>query len=194
MANNFVADFSSRKVRRGRITNARTTESLEFLYNPTSINEKLGATYVSDDIPGGSDPLLTFASGKAKVVTFSLQLCGESSLRRRGKQITNDALRGFDPKVTPYDITGEIEFFKQFCYPTDPNVQQRANGGPDRLLLSFGRVFQAVPCLLEDLDVDMTEFTPDLDPSRAVLKLTLKRYVTETVYSHQVWGIGERFQ
>jgi len=183
-------DFSAPKVRRGRLTNQRNGEAVPFLYNPTSIKEKLPVNYVEDNIPGASDPLISFASGGAKEISFTLTLCGESSLRRRKGQILN-AARG-DVEILSGDdfsIAGEIDFFRQFAYPTDPKDSQ-ADGAPDRVVLTFGRLYDGVVCTIHNIDLDITEFSPGLDPTKATVALTMKRYVTKSVFSNQIFLRG----
>lgn len=181
-----MIDFTSPKVKRGRFTNYRTHAFVEFLYNPTTIKEKPGVNLSSDDIPGASDPLLRFASGKGRPIAFDVQLCGESSLRRRGSNMINaahneDAVNGDGG----YSIAAEIEFFEQFTYPTDPALG--GTGAPDLVVFTFGRRYRGILCTMEDLDIDVFEFDPDLNPTRANLSVSLKRYVTRTIFSNEIY-------
>lgn len=180
--------FDRPKVARGRLTNYRTGNYVEFLYNPTSISKKQGVNLSEDNLPGSSDPLVHFASGKARSVTFSLQLCGESSLRLRGANLTNaiEADVEEDPTET-LSIAGEIEFYESFTYPVDPELPG-SDGGCDKLVFTFGRTIRHFLCVMEELDVNVTQFTPSLQPYRATLNLTLKRVATETTFADRVFA------
>lgn len=195
-------DYTPPKVQRGGLTNYRTNIGVPFLYNPAAIEEKKGVTWAEDPVPGTSDPLLRFASGKASVISFQLELCGESSIRRRGVQIINYASAqdenyvaselarasadplGDGPQPS-YSVDGEIEFFESFQFPTDP--AEGGSGAPDLAVFTFGRRYPGVLVVVEDVAVNLTEFTPNLLTSRATLGITLKRYVIGSRTSSQYW-------
>lgn len=181
----FVKDrisLAGAKVKRGRLTNARTGTFLEFLYNPTEVSESMGVNMSEDNLPGASDPLIHFASGKVRQISFKLDLCGESSLRFRGVNLINAAKNDVKPPDGTYSIAGEIEFFQSFTFPVNPKFPG-ADGGNDKAVFTLGRLWDGVLVAVVDVNLKVTEFTPDLEPSRATIDLTLKRVVTETVFA-----------
>lgn len=191
------------KVKRGRFTNYRTGVFIEFLYNPDRITDRKGVNLIVDPIPGQSDALVRFASGRENNISFTLKLCGESSLRRRGINFLNGAVaeKPVSVATTTYSIAGEIEWFRSFEHPVDPELPLRAAfstsssrlksddrfGGPDLVVFTFGRLYQGVLCAVESVDVDIHEFSPELDPTKADLSIALKRVVTENRFAHTIY-------
>jgi len=178
-------DFTAPDFEHGRITNARTGEFFQFHLNPAKIKEKIGVNIAKDDIPGASDPLLRFASGAAKVITFDLPLNGEIQIRRRGQPFKNrltDTLR-----QSPYSVDEIVEFFESFNMPVDPE-ELGSDGGNDKVLFTFARRYRGVKCVMGDLGVDQEGWSSWGDLMRATLNIELTRYYTTTVYSNQVWA------
>jgi len=182
------ASFTGRRGARGRITNYRTGTFLEFLYNPTEVTEDFSVTLSEDPLPGASDPIIHFASGKAKAIKFQLQLCGESSLRLRGANLINSARNDTVNPGATYSIAGEIEFFQSFAYPSDRKAPG-SDGGTDKVIFTLGRLWPGILCAQEGLSVKVSEWDPDLNPTRATLDLSYKRVVTETIFSNQVFSV-----
>jgi Contractile injection system tube protein len=174
------------RVKRGRITNKRTANYVEFLYNPTSISDKKGNNWVEDASPNQAHPLIHFASGKVRNITFTLNLCGESRIRRSGATLTNGAFADDDP--TSMSIAGEIEYYQSLEYPVDPKLPG-STGGPDLVLFSFGRRYNALECAME-VGVDESEYDPNLNPTRAALQISLKVVKAAQEYAHDVWFPG----
>lgn len=172
--------------KKGRLTNFRTGDFLEFLYNPTSYKEKAGANHAEDTIPGSSDVLLRWMSGKARTLQFSLSLCGESRLRFSKVNLINQARGDSIDRATRFGVEGEIEFFESFSYPVDP--ADGGDGGCDKVVFTFGRRHQGTLCVLDEIEIEPTEFTPELDISRATVSFSLKRYTTKTTYSNKIFA------
>src|SRR5262249_13192662 len=123
---------------------------LTFLYNPQTVTEKKGSNITEDPIPGFSDPLLRWASGKVRVITFELDLDGESRIRRTGVNLGNAAANEpIDPKGL--SIQGEIEFFRSLEYPVDPSLPG-ADGGVDKVLFYMGSTYPGVLAIVESTD------------------------------------------
>jgi len=182
------------QVARGRVTNARTRNFVEFMLNPSSIKETKGSNFVENPTPGFSDPKQDWASGKVSTIKFDVDLCGETGLRIRRANLTNGAFpdKTLQEAATTYSIAGEIEFFESFMFPVDPELATRGIGGrkvggPDKAIFTFGRRYQGVVCWLE-VDVDISEFTPELDPSRAKLGFVLRRISDTNRFAHTVWS------
>lgn len=197
-----IIDLTAGKVQRGRLTNLRTGEGMSFALNPSTIRLAGGSHIAEDAIPGFSDPLLRWMSGKTKTISFTLFHDGEITLRVKGNQFVNNAKttsEGQPPKTwgagentafvddpQGYSIAGALEFLDSFQYPVDPE-EPGSDGGADRLVLSFGSYLRGVVCVLDTLSHEITEFDPDLNPTKAKSDITLKRYVIENVYAGKIW-------
>lgn len=194
-------DFTGPKVVRGRLTNERTLATLQFGLNPTSIKVTQGANLAEDMIPGSSDPIARWMSGKGTVLSFQIVTDGEINLRTLGLQMGNGSNTvetaprtwGAGPGQVAlatdqfsYDISGTLEFLDQFMNPVDPSLPG-ANGGPDRVVLSFGAYLRRVICVVHDLEHDITEWSPDLAPVKATTTIKLRVYETKSTYAHLVW-------
>lgn len=183
-----VHDFTSDPVVRGRLTNARTGVSLGFLFNPTSIKDAGGAANIAEDaIPGFSDTLVRWLSGKSKPISFVIRLDGTESLRLRGGNLGNAAQRGRPDEAESFSIAGEIAFFESFAFPVDPDLPG-ATGGADNVIFSFGSRYRRVLCAMEVGEIEITDFTPQLDPHRATIPIVLRRIVHEQRWAHDVWA------
>jgi hypothetical protein len=181
-----IGDFTQPNVARGRITNYRTGDFVNFHLNPSAINEKKGVNLVEDSIPGGSQGLLRWASSKTGVITFSLDLDAEISLRKRGRNMINFAEDDTVDDTQRYSVDAECEFFTAFQFPVDPAILGRS-AEPDKALFTFGRAFAGVLCVVESVDIAYREFSPTLCTTKAKVDLTLKRYAVETVFANQVY-------
>lgn len=175
-------------VKRGRITNFRTGNWIEFLLNPASISEKKSANFAEDDLPGGADSLLRWMSGKCNVITVTLQLDGEIGIRRRGQNLVNTA-QGDSPGNVGYSVAAEIEWYEHFLYPVSPE-QPGSKRAPDKVIFSFGRRYKKTLCTVCDFDLQVTEFSPELDPTKATISLTLKRVETVQRFAHQIFSFN----
>lgn len=195
-------DFTAPRVKRGRITNARTSDSMAFALNPSTISVKGGSNVAEDPTPGSSDPLMRWMSGKVRTFSFTLFHDGEINLRVFNAQMSNAAKQvetaprtwgtgnGRQELVddpSGYSVAGALEFLDQFCHPVDPTLP-RSDGGADRVILNFGSYIRNVVCVMDDVQHEITEWDPELNPVRAKSTLTLKRYVTETTYANKIWS------
>lgn len=183
-------DFTIPKVVRGRFTNVRTFESMEFAINPTKIKEKKGANLIEDPLPGQSDPLVRWASGKTSAITIQLELDAEMTYRRFAARHANYASDGEAvPEV--WTVDGEIAFIEQFQFPVgDEDGVGGEAFGPDLIAFTFGPRYPGVVCALDDLDIDIEEWTPDLRPTKAKLNIVLKRQVTTNRFSNTIFRIS----
>lgn len=195
-----MSDFTSVRADRGRLTNARTGDSLVFAINPNTITMKNGSNLAKDSTPGSSHKLIRWMSGKDRSISFTLNLHGEIQLRFGIKLNNgNDPAPGGQPKANgsrneivedpaSYSIDSYVKFLESLTYPIDPEDQPGLGGtGCDIVLFSFGPSIRAVPCVVEDITTKLTEFDPQLNPVQATVDISLERYVTETVFSHEIW-------
>lgn len=178
-------DFSPNKVSRASITNFRTADKMEFSLNPSSVKETKGDPWAIDGIPGTSDPKLAFGSGKVSTIKFSLNVDAEVTLRRRGVPFGNGASVSRPMSQKSYSVAGEIAFLESFTFPAD--TAEGGNGAPDTLIFRMGSRYPGIVCLMATCDIDITQFTPQLEPARAKLDITLYRYVFENRVSSVIW-------
>lgn len=188
-----TGDFTQPRVARGRITNYRTGDYVNFHLNPSTISEKKGVNLVEDSIPGGSQGLLRWASSKTGVITFSLDLDAEISMRKRGRNMINFAEDDTVDDTNRYSVDAECEFFASFQFPVDPTILGRS-AEPDKVIFTFGRAFAGVLCVVESVDITYREFSPTLCTTKAKVDLTLKRYAIETIFANQVYDYAGSVQ
>lgn len=177
-------------ITKGRLTNIRTGVFVAFLYNPASIKKSRGINLHSDPLPMTSDPLIRWMSGGDTNVSFTIELCGESSLRFRGANIVNS--RESDVEEDPgstLGVDGELEWLESFTYPVDPSLPG-SKGGADLLVFSYGRAFRHYTCAMAGFEVTYKQFTPDGRTMRASVGLQLRKVETRTVFSDEIYSAG----
>ncbi len=182
-----MADFTAPNVVRGKLANLRTGNFLTFVYNPRTLQDRKGNNYSEEYTPGHSDPIFRWASGKARELSFTLELCGVSRILRSGVNLGNGAASN-DIDPLGFSIQGELEFFQSFEQPTDPRLPG-SDGGPDRVVFTMGPMYAGRVCILSDLLVNTLEWDPDIRPVRAVVQFSLKQVnFGESQYANTVWS------
>lgn len=177
-------DFTAKKHVQGRITNYRTAHTLEFMLNPEKIIYGKSANQSDDSMPGRADPLIRWASGGVSSISFQLKLDGYIGNWKRGRPFQNSAVPG-----TPHylSVQGDLDFLESFMFPVDPSIPG-SDGGPDKLVFTFGSQFPGVVCTMDSFSAEVTAYTPKLEPMRATVSLSLKRYVTTNRFAHTIWS------
>lgn len=172
---------------RGRLTNARTGNFIEFLFNPTTVSVSAGSNLSKDPIPGADAPLIRWASGKERSIKFTLQLDGGESLRFRGANLT-DLFSNGDNQDDPFEtlsIRAELAFFDSFSKPARLDLAG-SDGGADKVVLNLGSYFDTVVCYLEDAPIKITHWSPTMAPVRAEVSVSLVEVNPVTVFSDEV--------
>lgn len=175
-------------VARGRLTNARTGDFVEFLFNPEEINDDKGTHLLIQTLPGQGEPLVRWLAGKERTISFKLLIDGAESLRRRGVNLLNGAIPeeyGVERATNTYSIAAELEFFRQFLYPVDLSETPEADA--DQAVFTFGRMYPAVRCYVAEAPIRITQFSVDLDPVRAEISLKLTKVANRQVYSNEIF-------
>lgn len=170
-------------VTRGRLTNKRTGEVMEFPLNPETIQWKKGSNYVTDPVPGRSHPRHHWMSGKEEQVSFLLRLDGEVSQRVLGINLQN----ALNPSITsqPHSVQGEIDFCRALDLPT--SKQAGGDGATDVVVFNFGPMFRNWEATVEVTPINLMEFDPNLEATRAEVSVVLTRHVGESETSDKVW-------
>lgn len=184
-----MADFTSKKLTKGRITNARTGVSKVFSINPHTVKTKNGVHLTEDPIPGFSDALLRFAAGKARDIRFTLDIDGEMTLRKIGVQTLNVNQPERDVYAS-FSISGEIEWYESFTFPVDPTLAG-SDGGLDIAIFSMGTHLNGIQCFIEEVETEITEWDPTLEPTKAKLHIVMKRIADENRFADTVWSGGD---
>jgi hypothetical protein len=180
-----LGDFTPSPVTRGRITNRRTGYTIYFGLNPNRIQNKKGISLSEDMIPLSSHPLIRYAGGKARTITFSLELNGELISRRR-QQVRNGL---YEESSNPFSVAGEIQHYRSLIYPV--SKEEGGSGDVDRLVLNYGTLFRQVVCFVTDVEDDTTQWSPELEPVISTVRLSLT--VDEgpkTIFSNEIWTRG----
>jgi hypothetical protein len=184
-----AGDFTRKRVLNGSITNMRTAFTRPFSINPHTIKSRGGANVPDTPVPGFSDPLLCFASGKVTTISFTLDIDGEMTLRKFGIQMAN-AVHPERDRYS-YDISSELEWYDSLRFPVDPSDPGVGNdAGLDRVILSFGSYFPGVVCFVEDVEHEIIEFAPDLAPTKSKTSITMKRIADVSRFSRMIWYAG----
>lgn len=133
---------------------------LEFQYNPSEITDAKETEVAEVLIPGRSHPRYQFVAGHTREIAFGLELFKLPDLKAR------------------------VRWLQSLQYPThDGSMLTKA---PHKVLFVFGTLFNTV-CIVKSVVVKWIDlFTPELDPQRAVVDLTLWEDVEASVSPAEV--------
>lgn len=147
---------------RGSIVDVTTAESLEFTFNPEEISELDGAEWAKQKVQGVHHPRLQYGSGRGRQVSLVLRLYGPHKNKT---------------------VRQQVNWLRSLAYP-DLEIDAVPHRPPHRVILNLGNLYRRETWVVEDVNVEWGQFTPDLEPITAVVKLTL----TE----HRVAAVGFR--
>lgn len=173
------------KATKGQLSIPETGEVVPFMFNPNTISDAKGITWASQGIPGVSHPVEQFASGGRRVITFELYLDGDRG--RRYRRVTNANRTG---KGDSIDVADEIAFYRSLVYPKSQAASNVSDVAPYTVLLTFGVMFQSVPCLVNKADPTITYFKPDLSPLRATISMELIEQVDSGQSRDDIYSAG----
>ena len=148
---------------KGRFTLYDSEESRDFMFNPNMIVDGKPATFGVVSIGGSSHPIYQFGSGDEHAISFELYLDGDRG--RVGK--VRDTL----------SIADDLNWYKSLTYPDTYN-NGIAAVAPQKVLWTFGNYATSVLVIVVSAQINVTMFTPDLDPVRATIAIELKEIVT----------------
>lgn len=186
-------------VTRGRIIHELSGKFLEFPLNPSEIKEEKGNNLSEDLIPGYTDPVINYSSGRVNKLTFVVQLDidfqrrraptmqlkkGQAEARSYAQQVGVDEAaedRAYRSRayVIAASIEAELLFLEAFTLPSEVPASAALAAIPSRrpsaLLFSFGpRYTTAARWLVDDFKIDVTRFDQRLRPLAAKVNLGLK--------------------
>ena len=134
-------------VPRDKITKG-TFGGKKFLYNPTSFTDTTAITYNEVKTCGMSYPAFVYGGGTARTITFDIYLTD---------QVEKGITRSF------------ISHMRTFLPPEKKKGYQFK--APKTVVFSFGWFVKE--CHLQNMDVNYTAFSPELQPIEATVTVTL---------------------
>jgi hypothetical protein len=141
-------------------------ERIPCLFNPAELALSLSNSWDADPKPGQQTPQLQFRGGGSG--SLSLELFFDTT--HEGKPVTTHTdklikLMRIDTKLPGYS-------------------KQKQNGRPGWVKFHWGK-FHSFKCVIEQLDVRFTYFSPGGEPLRAKVSLALKQYQQEDQWPAQ---------
>lgn len=173
--------FTTRRPVRGCLISVGVSPQIviDFQFNPTNLADKRTANYAPLAAPGALLPSRQYTSGGDRTLTFTVTIDGMSVDRLDGPRIDVDEDGGIGPELTKY---------RALAYPRTPDWQNAAylsDGftglyagqepaiftSPPQVMFGFGD--QVIDCLVTEISITETLFTPTLAPLRAEVAVTL---------------------
>lgn len=178
---------------KGRLTIASTGDYRDFSLNPDELNDNKGWASSDQGIAGISDPALQGGHGTVRKITFVLRLDADVGYRGRGRPGGSEYFSAWREgkeiqNSTPYDITDEAAWYRQFVY-TEGNARLgEMDASPPVLLFSFGRMYQGLRCKLLQADLKITTWDQNLTPVRGDLNVTLRQVISESINRSDIYN------
>lgn len=180
--------FRSVAIKKGYIVNRRTGKMHPFMFNPTEIGREDAWEWAEHKVPGASHPILSGGTGGGRSISFTLYFDGDrgrSDLREKGPS-TRDNKPVAAGNPLSLDISDELSFYQSYTYPHVP-ADLYKDRGPDRLVLNYGTFFKGIECVMTTCAINITAFTPMLEPMRATVRLILKETIRKTVANTDIF-------
>ena len=160
---------------KGRITVPERAIVKEFMFNPNKITDDKQLDWGSLKIPGASHPTYQSGAGGDRVISFTVYLDGD-----RGKYV-----KGQEP--ADLSIQSELNFYRSLMYPGDAKLADMKSTFPYMVLFTFGTMWDALPCIVTAVPIEVTAFDRALRPLRATIDVTLKEFPGKTVTASEVY-------
>ena len=154
-----MSDYGRRQITKGRLVfgdgttleEASSNDSLgvKFQYNPAEFSDALGNNWTEVRGAGMSYPVNVYSGGKQRFINFVIELDGVA-----------------DPPA----VRRIINYLHSFIPPARTKGYQFIS--PPSIIFAFGWFVKE--CLLDDMKIDYIMFTPDLQPLRANINLSLR--------------------
>ncbi len=171
---------------KGRIVLPTSRASHEFMFNPTEVKTGHGWEWGKHSPPGMSHKVLSGGVGTDEMISFKLIVDGDRG--RASKRRGGDAggVNG-----TGFDVSDELNFFRSLTFPTQPvaarNGSYVTGGSPPSFVLSLGTMFTKTECVAETIEIEVTAFTPQLEPLRATIEIKLWVVARAPVYQSDIY-------
>lgn len=148
----------------GSLVDTVTGEVFEFTYNPASVGVTEGAEYAEMQVQGVHHPRYQYAGGKGRVLNFSLTLYGPHGGR---------------------SVREQVNWLRSLAYP-DLEIDAVPHRPPHRVILNLGQLYRRLVCVVVDTNHTWQEFTPELEPIKAEVALTLNEFKARAVGYREV--------
>lgn len=149
------------------------------MYNPAELTDTKGVNWGTIDVPGASHPVYQFGSGGERIISFELYVDGERG--RFGRQQQRD--------TSSLSIADELVFYRSLVYPAQYGMDM-ANTFPYEVLFSFGQLYVQLPCIVKKADWKITYWSPQLEPVRAIISMTLGELTPRSQTQDDVLIVG----
>lgn len=160
---------------RGTFVLVGTDEMYEFMFNPSTVSDDVGANYASQEVPGVSFPTQSYAGGRARTVSFELFLFERGIRRfRPANAVDTRVIQSTDPR-NELDLTDDIKFLQSLTQPQSNYQEGRAfeARAPAVLLLNLGPMYQGWPCVVTQVGSRISKFSPNLEPVEVTVSISL---------------------
>lgn len=160
---------------RGTFVLVGTDEMYEFMFNPNTVSDSLGANYASQEVPGISFPTHSYAGGRARTVSFELFLFERGIRRfRPANAVDTRVIQSTEPR-NELDLTDDIKFLQSLTQPQSNYAEGRAfeARAPAVLLFNLGPMYQGWPCILTGVDLRMNKFSANMEPVEVTVSVSL---------------------
>lgn len=154
-----------RVVHKGSLIDVETGEIFEFQYNPQTIKDSNGAVWTKNMVQGKHHPLLQYAGGSGRKISFDLRF-----------------YMGYRNKT----VLEQVNWLRSLCYP-DTLSDAIPHRAPHRVVLNMGNLYKGLVCVVETAEIEWGSLmTSQLDPQEALVQIVLEEFRIENVGWHQV--------
>lgn len=164
---------------RGRLTIPDRGVSKTFMFNPPNMSDSKGVNYGSIQVPGASHPVYQYGSGGERIISFALYIDGDRG--RFGREETGRQT---------LSIRNDLNFYRSLTYPSEFNTLGFDAVYPPIVLFNFGPMFNNVPCIVKVANYVVNYWTPELEPVRGTVNITLGEQIDESQTADDVTGIA----
>lgn len=186
----------AREPPKGALVNLETVERLDFLFNPETFTEKIGANYARHVIPGLGGQILQYINTTNETIPLVIYMSDtvameqERSFRKRWHEEMSDG-RGGGPPPLPAEldilalkIGAAKNFLQSLLYPV-----RTTSGGwkaPPRVLFIWPNVIR-LTCVVTSINFNHQRFSiSSLMTTALTVELTLEELRTTQKFSDEV--------
>jgi len=171
----------------GRIVLPKVRNVHTFMFNPTEVKTNHKWKWGKHSVVGHSHNILSGGSGEDEPITFTLLIDGDRGRSDRRRVATAGS------GDVGFDISDELNFYRSLTYPEQPSgtgfSKSFVSGAtPPSFILTLGSFFTRQRAVAEDIEIQVTAFTPQLAPLRARIEMKLLVAATMTVYASDIGG------
>lgn len=161
---------------RGRITVLSRGITQELMFNPPTVSDNKAVTYGVIPLPGASHPVLQYGSGGERIINFTVYLDGD-----RGRYGRLGTSRG------TLSVDDLIRFYQSLLYPGEFDVLDFTAVYPSLVSFTMGPLYNGIICVVKSAPVNVTFWTPKMEPVRATINLQLSEVVQRSKTANDVF-------